>query len=244
MPKLGLILLAAGQSSRFGGSEKKPFVELDGKPVWLHSLHAFQSRDDLHAVVIAVSADDRELFELRATADFVFVSNAMVVTGGARRCDSVRASLAALPEDCDLIAIHDAARPCVSGAEIEAVVRAAERTGAALLAAPLRDTLKRGGDGLVTATVPRDGLWKAQTPQVFRREVIMAAYAALPPEVDVTDDVGAVERIEAPVALAEGRETNLKLTAREDLALAAAILAARRADAPRFHHPFADERAS
>jgi 2-C-methyl-D-erythritol 4-phosphate cytidylyltransferase len=243
MPRFTVILPAAGKSSRFGDREKKVFTALAGKPVWLRSAELFVNRPDVCQTILVIAAEDQEIFQLRYGAH-VALLGAEVVLGGAERFESVANALARVRADADLVAIHDAARPCLAANLIDSVFTAAAKTGSAMLALPVSDTIKKADpQGKVESTVPRQGLWLAQTPQVFRRDWLLAAYAQrarLGP--DVTDDAQLIEAVGHPVYLVTGSSGNLKITTREDLALAEAILASRpRPQAPRPIHPFADE---
>jgi 2-C-methyl-D-erythritol 4-phosphate cytidylyltransferase len=243
MARFAVILPAAGKSSRFRGRDKKPFATLDGRPVWLRTAELFVTRDDVCQTVLVVAPDDLDLFRSRFAANLAFL-NIQLVAGGAQRFDSVANALAKLTPDADFVAIHDAVRPCVTGPLIDAVFAQAVKAGAALLAVPVQDTLKRSADGQkVQKTEPRQGLWLAQTPQVSRRDWLLAAYAdraRLGP--DITDDAQLLEAAGRPVALVTGSATNLKITSPEDLMLAEAVLKSRpQPKGPRPIHPFADE---
>lgn len=243
---VAVILPAAGRSTRFGDpKEKKIYAELDGRAVWLRAVEPFLSRDDVAQVVVAIAPEDRELFERRYRASVAFL-NLKVVDGGAERHDSIARALEAIDVPCELVAIHDAARPCLTAELVDAVFAAARQHGAALPAVPVADTLKRAGDdGMVVETVPRAGLHQAQTPQVFRRDLLLRAYAAratLGPA--ITDDAQLVEALGHPVRLVAGSPFNLKITTAADLRLASAVLKALpqpKREGPA--HPFADERA-
>jgi 2-C-methyl-D-erythritol 4-phosphate cytidylyltransferase len=153
-----------------------------------------------------------------------------VVEGGDRRRDSVAAALETVSEEAELIAIHDAVRPCVSADMIDRVFAEASKTGAAILATPLTGTIKLVSDsGIIDETTCRAGLYEAQTPQVFRRQVIKEAYAQAPTddEIEITDDAQLVELSGHAVSVVESDRTNLKITTKADVALAAAILKAR-----------------
>src|SRR5882672_929926 len=177
MPKFAVILPAAGKSSRFGDKEKKPFANLDGRAVWLRSAELFVTRDDVCQTLLVISPEDQELFERRFRANIIFM-NIQVVLGGAERFDSVANALAKLSPDAEFVAIHDAVRPCLSNEHIDAVFGVASQHGAAVLAAPINDTIKKtDNQKKITATMPRDGLWLAQTPQVFRKDWLVTAYA-------------------------------------------------------------------
>jgi 2-C-methyl-D-erythritol 4-phosphate cytidylyltransferase len=243
MPRFAVILPAAGQSSRFRDREKKPFANLDGRAVWLRSAELFVSRDDVCQSVVIVAKDDQEMFRRRYGANLAFMS-VKIADGGRERFESVANALALVGPEADFVAVHDAVRPCLTSELINTVFAAAAKTGAALLAVPVADTLKRSdAQGKVEATVDRKGLWLAQTPQVFRRDWLVQAYADRARlGRDVTDDAQLIEAAGHPVYLVEGSPTNLKITTREDLALAEAVLKSRpKPKAPRPIHPFADD---
>lgn len=243
MSRFAVILPAAGKSSRFRDREKKPFVNLDGRAVWLRCAELFITRDDVCQCLIAVAPEDQETFRRRYQANMAFM-NVQIANGGAERFDSVANALAMVKEEADFVAIHDAARPCVTAELIDTVFKSAAKTGAAMLAVPVSDTVKRADDkGLVKETVERRGLWLAQTPQVFRRDWLVEAYAKRAQlGRDITDDAQLIEALGHPVYLIQGSTTNVKITAREDLALAEAVLKSRpKPKAARPIHPFEDE---
>lgn len=230
MSQFAVIIPAAGKSSRFAGREKKPFAPLDGRPVWLRSAELFWSRADVSRVYVVIAPDDRDDFRARFGHLLAF-ANAEVVGGGAERFDSVGNALARVPDGVEFVAVHDAVRPLTPAALIDAVFAAARHHGAAIPAVPVADTLKRvGADDRVAATVPRAGLWQAQTPQVFRREWLVEAYEKR--AASVTDDAQAVEALGRPVAVVPGSAVNFKITTQDDLELAEAVLKARTARKP------------
>jgi 2-C-methyl-D-erythritol 4-phosphate cytidylyltransferase len=244
MPTFAAILLAAGKSTRFKDRDKKPFALLDGRAVWLRSLELFAVRDDVKQILIAVAPEDRELFDRRHRANVAFVPNARVVDGGAERRDSVQNALAHVESDINFVAVHDTARPCLRAEWIEAVFARARETGAAILACPVRDTIKRASDDAsIAETISRTGLWAAQTPQVFRRQILLDAYARKDKSSgNVTDDAQLVEALGVPVSLVECDATNIKITTKEDLFLADAILKSRPKPKDKGgFHPFADD---
>ena len=228
MPKVAVIVVAAGKAERFNGKENKVFAKLDGRPLFLRSVEQFVNRDDVCQTILVISPEDEEEVKTRYGANLGFLG-VQRATGGPTRADSVAGGLAALREDAELVAIHDAARPCVSTEMIDRVFDEGRKTGAAILAAPLRGTIKRASEaGVVDETLSREGLWEAQTPQVFKRSVILEAYerrADLGEE--PTDDAQLVEFIGHPVTLVPSDFSNLQLTAREDLQLATAVLKSR-----------------
>ena len=244
MPRFGVILAAAGQSSRFHDANyKKPFAPLAGRPVWLHAAEKFTDRDDVKQVVVVVAPDDRQAFVEKFGANLAFMGITLA-EGGATRADSVRNGLEKLGDDIDMVAIHDAARPCLATAWIDKVFATGARTGAAILAIPVVGTLKRvGGDHVITETVDRTGLWEAQTPQVFSRDVLTRAFAhAAAQGSQPTDEAQLVEAIGQQVTVVPGSPINLKITSREDLRLAEQAmkaLPANRLAGPA--HPFAND---
>ena len=243
MPRFAVILPAAGRSSRFKDKEKKPFVNLDGRAVWLRTAELFITRNDVVQTLLVINKDDEELVRRRYGANMAFM-NVQLVHGGRERFDSVANALAVLAPEADFVAIHDAVRPCVTAEQIGEVFATAAEAGAALLAVPVTDTVKRVDDkGKVLGTLPRQGLWLAQTPQVFRRDWLLEAYANRDKlGKDITDDAQLVEAAGHPVAVVAGSPSNLKITTKADLSLADAILKSRpkpKGTGP--VHPFAEE---
>jgi 2-C-methyl-D-erythritol 4-phosphate cytidylyltransferase len=240
--KFAVILPAAGKSSRFEDKNyKKPFAPLGGRAVWMHSVERFINRSDVVQTILVIASEDREYFQ------FKFASNAAilgidVIEGGAKRYDSVAKALARIKPEADLVCIHDAARPCVADPWIDAVFAAGEKTGAAILAIPITGTLKRGGAGnVVEETVSRENLWEAQTPQVFRRDWLLEAYAQRG-DFPATDDAQLIERLGKRVALVRGSPINLKIATKEDLRLAEqALKTLPKPKLDRQLHPFADD---
>lgn len=221
------VLLAAGRSTRMGGDESKVFLTLAGESILRRSAAALLAAEGVGELVVVVAAGDEERVraELAPFADRV----RDVVAGGEERTDSVRAGVAAVSARADVILVHDAARPLVRPARVAEVARVAADRGAALLAVPVRDTIKTSRDGReVSGTLDRSLLWAAQTPQGFdaqrlRRVLRRAERDRFRP----TDDAGLFERYEGAVPLVEGDADNVKITTPGDLALGAALLAAR-----------------
>ncbi|MEX2168230.1 MAG: 2-C-methyl-D-erythritol 4-phosphate cytidylyltransferase [Pirellulales bacterium] len=241
MSKFAILIAAAGGSTRFkDGYYKKPFAPLDGRAVWLHSAERFVNRPDVCQVIVIIAQEDREEFDRR------FAANAMILglevcVGGKERIDSVANGLAKVKEQADFVAVHDAARPCVAEKWIDQVFSAAEKNGAAILATPITESLKRAGKASTIAeTVDRTSLWVAQTPQVFRRELLIEAYAKR--KGPVTDDAQLVEQLGKPVTIVQGSPLNVKITTKEDLRLAEQILKVLPKPKPEgFVHPFAGD---
>jgi len=242
MSTFAVILPAAGQSRRFHDKAyKKPFAPLGGRAVWLHSAERFMNRPDVKQVIVVVAAEDRELFDLKFGAN-IAILGVQVVEGGEHRPDSVQRALERVKEGIEFVAVHDAARPCLADPWIDAVFSAAARDGAAILAAPVQATLKRVDQKKhITATVDRQSLWEAQTPQVFRRELLIEAYAKRGRE-PVTDDAQLIERLGRTVTIVPCSPLNLKITTRDDLKLAEQVLKVLpKPKLAGFQHPFADD---
>ncbi|HSA55551.1 MAG TPA: 2-C-methyl-D-erythritol 4-phosphate cytidylyltransferase [Gemmatimonadaceae bacterium] len=215
-PDVGVVIVAAGTGSRTGSAELKQFRWLAGKPMLLHALHAFQRRPDVALVVCVLPrshAGDPPPWLFQSDLDRLLVS-----TGGRERGESVWNGLEDLPEEVSVAVIHDAARPLVTDATIDAVIAEARRGHGAVAALPVVDTLKEAdGDGRVIRTVQRTGLWRAQTPQAFPREMIEHAYVqARRDGVTATDDAALCERLGLPVVLVRGSERALKITEESD----------------------------
>ena len=224
MAKVAVIIPAAGAGKRFGGDVKKPFARLEERPVFIRSVELFINRGDVCQTILTVSPEDYDVVREKYAAN-IMIMGLKLVKGGHERCDSVRAALEHVDPAADLIAVHDAVRPCVLPAWIDAVFDEAGKSGAAILAAPLSGTIKRvSGANVIDATVPRAGLYEAQTPQVFRRQLLCDAYQAWPAGAHPTDDAEVVERTGHPVAVVKTDHRNLKITTPGDLTLAAAIL--------------------
>jgi len=228
MSKVSVIVVAAGQSERFEGQTKKPFASLDGRAMFLRSLEKFINREDVCQTQLVVSPADMEEVKNRYGSNLAFMG-VMLTEGGKERLDSVAAALEKVADDAALVAVHDAARPCVSDDMIDAVFSEAAKSGAAILASPVTATLKRVSDAkVVDETLDRAGIFEAQTPQVFKREIIVEAYASRNEiKESVTDDSMLVERSGHPVAIVESDATNLKVTRRSDMPLASAIIKSR-----------------
>lgn len=223
---VAVILPAAGRGERFGGEQNKLFAELGGKPLWVHAAQRLGLRPEVGRLVMPVAPRDHDRFASQRERHAANLQIQFVI-GGSRRTESVRAGLDAISDDHDvrLIAVHDAARPLVSDADLAAVFGAGLGTGAAVLATPVTGTLKRIRDeGRRSVTVDRRDLWVAQTPQVFRLDWFRDAYRRYR-GFPVTDDAQLLERAGFDVCLVPGRGDNLKITRPEDLAVAEAILA-------------------
>lgn len=222
------LVLAAGRGVRLGADVPKAFVELGGTTLLERSIRALAASPAVDRVLPVLPPGGVSRWpELRdALADVPGLVDP--VPGGAERQDSVRAGLAALGADVAWVAVHDAARALVRPEDVTRVVEAARRGGAALLALPARDTIKRVRDGRVVETPPREECWTAQTPQVFRAELLRQALEKAEAEGFVgTDDAQLVERLGVVVEVVRGSPDNVKVTGPEDLPVAERLLAAR-----------------
>ena len=221
---VGAILLAGGTGKRLGLDVEKPLVPLVGRPLFAWSLEALERCDAVQGIVVV--GPPGKLHEMLSTCGIVAVKVVAWVDGGRERRDSVSSGLQALGPEFDLIAVLDCARVLVTPPLIARVVADAMMSGASIAAVPLEDTLKRGTLHRIDATVPRTGLWRAQTPQVFRRDWLEEAHANTRGGV-VTDDAMMVEACGHTVRITPGDSLNFKVTNPRDLALAGAWLTAR-----------------
>ncbi len=224
------LLLAAGKGERFGHPLPKAFVPVAGRPLILHALEALAAAPELDRIVPVAAG--KELPRLRALLAEAgpHPKLAEAVAGGAERQDSVRAGMEALPADTELVAVHDAARCLVRPEAVSRAVAAARREGAAILAVPARDTIKRVLGARIIETPSRAECWTAQTPQVFRVELLREGLAKAAADGYLgTDDAELVERLGVAVHVVPGDSDNFKLTHPEDLARAERILRERNA---------------
>ena len=221
------IIAAAGAGTRMASDRPKQFLLLAGTPVIFHTLQVFELCDSIDEVVVVLPAAEAAGF-LSLAGKFGVRKVARVVPGGATRADSVKRGLMSIrAATAEIVAVHDGVRPFVTVDEIDSTVAAARAHGAALLVAPVTDTIKQVADQSVLRTLDRGGLRRALTPQCFRYELLRRAFQ----DVDVndrkfTDESALVERLGESVAIVEGSARNIKITTVEDLAIAEAMLAA------------------
>ncbi len=215
-PSVWVVVPAGGRGVRMG--RKKQDIRVGPRPVLRWTLDVLGATREVEGVVVAVPPEDvpawrRRLHGCRKVR--------AVVAGGDERQASVARGLAAVPSTADLILVHDAVRPCITPDLVRRVAEATQAHGAAVAALPVTETLKRGAEGWVTETIPRDGLWAIQTPQGFRAELLREAHRrAAADRIVGTDDAALVERLGVPVRLVAGLPGNLKITRPEDLTLA------------------------
>jgi 2-C-methyl-D-erythritol 4-phosphate cytidylyltransferase len=224
--RAAVVIPAAGVGRRFGGV-LKPFADLAGQPVLQHTLSSFLADPRVRRIVIALPNDVAdEPPAWLATID----ARVTLVRGGAERGDSVHAALRALPDDIDVVLVHDAARPLVSADLIDRAIRAAAAGESVIAAVPATDTVQQvDTERRIVATPDRATLWLAQTPQAFPRDVIVTAYnRAAAEDVRATDDAALVLRYGGTVRVIEGEPENVKITVPIDHVVAEALLLARR----------------
>lgn len=217
---VGVIVVAAGKGLRFGGEVPKQYLPLRGVPVLLHALRPFTSHPEVAQVVVVLPPDDATTPP--AWLQPLLGGTLTAVAGGQERGESVVAGLAALAESCDVVLVHDGARPFPPRDTIDAGIAAARAGHSAIPALPVGDTIKRADKyGRVLGTVPREGLWRVQTPQAFPRSVLWRAHEAAHRDgITGTDDACLVERLGEIVELLPGSARNLKITTADDAALA------------------------
>ncbi|MEZ6041401.1 MAG: 2-C-methyl-D-erythritol 4-phosphate cytidylyltransferase [Planctomycetaceae bacterium] len=221
MSKFAVILPAAGQSSRFSGfRRKKPFVELKGRPVWVRTAEHFANHPDVCQTILVVSPDDIEWFKEQFRANLAFMTLTLV-EGGKTRAESVENGLKVVADQAEFVAVHDAARPLLTKQWIDSVFDAARKFGAAIPGLPISSTVKRlTPRNSISETVDRTSLVQAQTPQVFKKSLLLDAYSACKDLTATTDDASVVEQFGHAVFVVDGWPMNIKITTPEDFRLA------------------------
>ena len=223
--RCALIIPAAGSGKRLGKNVPKPYLEIAKKTILEYTLSQFASFDEIGQVIVSTSGRYIEL--TKAILTRVFPGKVVkVVPGGKERQDSIRNALEEVMDDIQLIAVHDAVRPFVAGETIKACIEKAAETGAAIVAVPAKDTIKKTGRNRIIRDTPdRDNLWQAQTPQIFERELLIKAYKiAQERNITGTDDSSLVEKAGGDVFLVEGTRENFKITWPLDLQLAELLM--------------------
>ena len=228
MKNVSVIVCAAGAGARFGGDRKKPFVEVGGRAAFLRSIEFFANRDDVKQILLAIAPEDEELVSIKWGAMLSF-HGVKLCFGGKERFETVAKALEKVRDDAELIAVHDSVRCCLTNDWLDAVFAKAAKTGAAILACPVVATLKMVQNGQITQTVERANLYEAQTPQVFDAALLKKAYANLKTldKSTITDDAQLVEKLGHPVAIVETDHSNLKITRKNDVPIAEAIINSR-----------------
>lgn len=216
---------AAGQGRRMNAGINKVFLDLLGKPILVHTLQRFSRSKKINHLVVVVAAEDVSFIRKLLKA-IPGLKPYQVVAGGSERQYSIANGLAVVPEESEIILVHDAARPLTSIETIDRVVEGAREVGGAIAAVPEKNTVKIvGEDGIVKETPPRKNLWEVQTPQGFRRDILLEAYRKAREDGFLgTDDASLVERLGAPVKVVESDYQNIKVTTPEDMLIAEAFL--------------------
>jgi 2-C-methyl-D-erythritol 4-phosphate cytidylyltransferase len=228
MKKIAVIICAAGASSRFGGDRKKPFVELSGRAAFIRSIEYFSDRDDVCQVIAAISPEDEEIVKVKWGAALAF-NGVKLCFGGAERFETVAKAIELVKDEAELIAVHDAVRCCLTKDWLDELFKTAADTGAAMLACPVVATLKKVEDGKIIDTVDRSNLYEAQTPQVFNAKWLKEGYAKLETldKSKITDDAQLIEARGHPVHIVETDHSNIKITRKNDVPIAEAIIKSR-----------------
>lgn len=224
--KVSAVLVGAGLGLRMGGPVKKPFLQIRGKPIFLHTIERFCQIGTITEIILVVGETEIKLLheQWQDTLDACKVKK--IVAGGKRRQDSVYNGLCKTGTDAGIVLIHDIVRPLVRREYIEAVIHKAKEYHAAILATPMKATVKEVGNDLrIQRTIPRNNLWMAQTPQGFKRELILNVFNQFKnAEREFTDDAEMVEKAGHPVYIVPGTDENIKITTPEDMRIAEALL--------------------
>jgi 2-C-methyl-D-erythritol 4-phosphate cytidylyltransferase len=226
MMKADAVIVSAGKSQRFMEGKKKQFQLLAGKPILAYTLDKFETCPLIQSVFLVVGEEDRDHCLKGIVEKYRYRKISQVIPGGMRRQDSVKNGIDAISNDVEIVVIHDGVRPFVTQAMIEESIHAAIRFGAAVLAMPVKETIKMAqSDGTVVKTLDRESLWQIQTPQAFRAQLIKEALLKAAKDGFIgTDDASLVERMGVKVHLLPGSYTNIKITTIEDLMLAQIFL--------------------
>jgi 2-C-methyl-D-erythritol 4-phosphate cytidylyltransferase len=221
---ISCIIVAAGSGRRLGARIPKAFVKINGKPMLEYSLEAYQNCKHINEIILVKTP----AYQFNGLKYFDrFSKLAAIVSGGKERLDSVRAGLNSVSPQADMVMIHDAARPLIRPEQIHSVISAVKKHGAAILASPVTDTIKSADKHIIKRTVDRAGLWKAQTPQGFRKEILERSHFDQRIR-SVTDDSQLVEMIKGKVFIVPGDDSNIKITTPIDLEIASCLLKKKR----------------
>ena len=223
--KAKAIIAAGGRGERIGGVLPKQFVEIKKKPILVYSVEKFESCELIDEIVLVVPEDYMSFCSYNIVDLYDCRKVKRILSGGKERQDSVFKGLSVLPENTDIVVIHDGVRPFVSTRKIEESIESCRKEKAVILALPVNETVKRVEDERVITTLNREELWVAQTPQVFEYKLLLKAYSkAMKEGFKGTDDSSLVERLGVKVKVLEGEKENIKITTAEDLVLAERIV--------------------
>jgi len=225
--KVSVILVGAGLGLRMGGAVKKPFMQIHGKPIFLHTIERFAQNDKIDEIILVVGEGEIQSIREQWQSALDTFKVKKIVPGGKRRQDSVYNGLCQTETDAEIVLIHDAVRPLVRREYIEAVIQKTKESHAAILATPIKATVKEVGNNLyIQRTIPRNSLWMAQTPQGFERNLLLKVFNHFKnTDIEFTDDAEMVEKLGYPVCIVPGTDENIKITTPEDIKLAEALLA-------------------
>jgi 2-C-methyl-D-erythritol 4-phosphate cytidylyltransferase len=226
--KVAAIICAAGPGTRFGGKRRKQFVDVAGRAAFLRSIELFSNREDVKQILLAIPQEDEEIVTIRYGAN-LSLFNVKLLIGGATRFETVNKAIALLKNDIELVAVHDAARCCVTAKWVDDAINTAAKTGAAILACPVTATLKDVKDDVIVKTVDRNNLFEAQTPQVFEVNLLKKSRESIDKSSaeKITDDSQLIEALGHPVSIVQTDSSNIKITYPADVAIAEAILKSR-----------------
>ncbi len=223
------IIVAAGKGVRMNDTVRKQYLDLAGRPILAYSLMAFDACDKIESIFLVIPEEDLDYCQKNILSLIKLQKKVNLVPGGTHRQDSVYKGLQALDDKTDTVVIHDGVRPFIRSEQLTACIIGAKETGACILGVPAGDTLKRvGKSGIIEKTLVRDAIWLAQTPQAFQYHLIIKAHEkARQYGYSGTDDALLVERLGVSVKMINGSKSNIKITSREDLKLARAMLQAK-----------------
>lgn len=224
--KVVAIVPAAGKGERMGPGLKKPYLLLNGRPILYYVLAVLDQTTAIAQLIIAVYPGEEGICQKEIVQKFSFKKDVNIISGGETRQDSVRQALKFLPQNCTMVLIHDGARPLISQQMIENAIQTTEKWRATAMGVPVKDTIKIvKEDGIIETTPSRKKLWSIQTPQTFEKKLLLEAYhKAYQDGFNGTDDASLVERLGVSVKIIRGSYENIKITTKEDLLVAQAIL--------------------
>ncbi|HZX21659.1 MAG TPA: 2-C-methyl-D-erythritol 4-phosphate cytidylyltransferase [Clostridia bacterium] len=224
--KTSAIIVAAGKGKRMGEGYNKQYIPLAGKPIVAHTIEVFENVDSIDEIVLVVGKGETDLAKKDIIHKYNFKKVVKIIEGGTKRQDSVYNGLKEIDADCNIVLVHDGARPFITGNIIEKSIKTAGDVGACVVAVRVKDTVKVVNKNMeVDYTPDRDILWAVQTPQVFEYKLLLEAYKKLRADnIKVTDDAMLVEKLGHTVKIIEGSYENIKITTPEDLILGEGIL--------------------
>lgn len=220
------IIVAAGRGRRMEAEINKQYIEVQGKPILAHTLQVFEECHDIDGVIVVIAENEAHLIQEKILEKYGYGKIKAIVIGGEERFHSVFNGLKALPEKCEIVVIHDGARPFVTTDIIKESIAVAKEKGGAIAAVPVKDTIKLVKDGIVETTLDRVKLWAVQTPQTFKVKLLKEGYKG---EISkgITDDAAIMEAIGHPPQVIMGGYSNIKITTPEDLLMAEVLLTKR-----------------